>query len=162
MPNLPLGFRRILCRNKIDKADVHAFALRPTVELMKQLSTYTEVAVVAQLRPPCDYSCQGLIYQMYNTNDWQSMFGYQTIISRRGGGAAGPKGGGVFLQMRRLLVVLVRVQRVEQHPAKQAKVRRNSGFKQVRLRLADASSRMKDQIGQFWLTRNGKCTRSAV
>lgn len=94
MPNLPLGFRRILCRNKIDKADVHAFALRPTVELMKQLSTYTEVAVVAQLRPPCDYSCQGLIYQMYNTNDWQSMFGYQTIISRRGGGAAGPKGGG--------------------------------------------------------------------
>ncbi len=66
---------------------------------MNQLSTYSEAAVVAQLRPPCDYSCQKLIYQMYNTKDWQSMFDYQTIIRGGSGGdgagrAAGPSGSG--------------------------------------------------------------------
>ena len=65
------------------------------MDLMKQLSTYSESAVVAQLRPPCDYSCQILIYQMYNTKDWQSMFDYKTIVLGEGEGASGPSGNGV-------------------------------------------------------------------
>ena len=51
--------------------------------------------MVAQLRPPCNYSCQILIYQMYNTKDWQSMFDYKTIVSCEGGEATTPSGSGV-------------------------------------------------------------------